>query len=226
MKTFQVHETEIIDVDGDDNKSNTESQSISPSGLSTIAVEHNYSKNPVETPYAWVRFGKSFLTTLERDQISYGKQLTDKHINRAQNIIKSQFYIEGLQLTLYQHTRKPPANKLQIIHSRNNHWLTPSTIMSTSSHIDVYDSLYDRLDADTQNIILKLFDNDKLQINMVKVQNQQGVDDCGLFAIANAVSLARKIDPTNVTYVQCQVRAHLISCFQECKITFFPSKRQ
>ena len=57
MKTFQVHETEIIDVEGDNNKSNAESQSISPSGLSTIAVEHNYSKNPVETPYAWVRFG-------------------------------------------------------------------------------------------------------------------------------------------------------------------------
>ena len=48
MKTFQVHETEIIDVDGDNNKSNTESQSIFPSGLSTIAVEHNYSKNPVK----------------------------------------------------------------------------------------------------------------------------------------------------------------------------------
>ena len=221
MKTFQVHETEIIEVDRDDNKSNTESQSISPSGLSTIAVEHNYSKNPVETPYAWLRFGKSFLTTLERDQINYGKQLTDKHINHAQNIIKSQFCIERLQLTLYQHTRKPPANKLQIIHSRNNHWLTASIIMSMSSHVDVYDSLHDHLDADSQKVILKLFDNGELQINMVKVQKQQGVDDSGLFAIANAVSLARKIDPTNVTYVQCQMRTHLINCFQECKMTSF-----
>ena len=48
MKTFQVNKTEILDVDGDDNKSNTESQFIFPSGLSTIAVEHNYSKNPVK----------------------------------------------------------------------------------------------------------------------------------------------------------------------------------
>ena len=59
---------------------------------------------------------------------------------------------------------------------------------------------------------------------MVKAQIQQGVVDCGLFAIANAVSLARKIEPTNVTYVQSQLRAHLINCFQECKMISFPSK--
>ena len=145
MDTFQGNETKIIHLDGDDDKSNAESQYISPSSLNTIAIEHNYSQNPVETPHPWVRFGKSFLTTQERDQINYGKQLTNKHINHAQNIIKSQFCIEGLQLTLYQHTKKPPANKLQIVHSRNNHWLTASIIMSISNHVDVYDSLYDHL---------------------------------------------------------------------------------
>ena len=59
---------------------------------------------------------------------------------------------------------------------------------------------------------------------MVRVRKQQGVDDCGLFAVANAVSLVRKIDPATVTYVQSQMRAHLINCFQECKMTSFPSK--
>ena len=95
--------------------------------------------------------------------------------------------------------------------------------MSTCSHLNVYDSLYDNLDAETQKVVLKLY-NDELQINMVRVQKQQGIDDCDLFAIANAVSLARKIDPTNVTYVQSQMRAHLINCFQECEMTSFPSK--
>ena len=158
MDTFQGNESKIIDVDVDDDKSNAESQNISPSSLNTVAIEHNYCQNPVKTPHLWVRFGKSFFTTQERDQINYGKQLTDKHINHAQNIIKCQFCIEGLQLTLYQHTKKPPANKLQIIHSRNNHWLTASTIMSISNHVDVYDSLYDYLDAETRKVILKLFD--------------------------------------------------------------------
>lgn len=60
--------------------------------------------------------------------------------------------------------------------------------MSTSGYVDAYDSLYDYLDTETQKVVLKLFDNDELQINMVKVQKQQSVDDCGLFAIANAIS--------------------------------------
>ena len=33
--------------------------------------------------------------------------------------------------------------------------------MSMSSHVDVYDSLYDHLDADIQKVILKIFDNDE-----------------------------------------------------------------
>ena len=86
LMDFQGNETKIIDEDED--KSNAEFQSISTSSLSTIAVEHNYSKKPVETSHVWVRFGKYFLTTLERHQINYNKQLTDKHINYAQNIIK------------------------------------------------------------------------------------------------------------------------------------------
>ena len=49
MDTFQGNETKTIDVDGDKGKS--------PSNLNTIAVEHNYSKNPVEIPHAWVKFG-------------------------------------------------------------------------------------------------------------------------------------------------------------------------
>ena len=65
--------------------------------------------------------------------------------------------------------------------------------MSMSSHVDVYDSLYDHLDADTQNVSLKLFDNDQSQINMVKVQKQQGVDDRGLFAIAMQFHLQEKL---------------------------------
>ena len=72
MDTFQGNETKTIDVDGND-KSNAESQYISPNSLNIIAIEHNYSQNPVETPHLWVRFGKSFLTTQERDQINYGK---------------------------------------------------------------------------------------------------------------------------------------------------------
>jgi len=89
---------------------------------------------------------------------------------------------------LYQHTRKPVENELQIIHSRNNHWITASTVLSTPGCIDVYDSVFDDVDADTTKVICELFG--KSQIKSQKVKKQQGSDDCGLFAIAFAVTLA------------------------------------
>ena len=121
-----------------------------------MATEHKYCK--VETTHnVLVRFGKSFLTTFHRDVISYGRELNDQCINYAQNMIKSQFGIEGLQLTLYQNSRKLLTNQLQIIHSRKNHWITASTIMSQPGYIDVYDSLYDSLDTESIKVVMHLF---------------------------------------------------------------------
>ena len=124
---------------------------VLPSSSKYIAMEHNYCKN--ELSKVWVRHGRSFLTTAERDMINYGKQLNDKHINYAQMVIRSQFSIKGMQLTLYQHTKKPSENEFQIIHCRGNHWITASTIFSSGS-VDVYDSLYDDLDCGSRRVIL------------------------------------------------------------------------
>ena len=128
-----------------------------------------------------------------------------------------------MQLTLYQHTRKPVENELQIIHSRNNHWITASTVLSTPSCVDVYDSLFDNVDADTTKVIRELFG--KSHIKFQKVQKQQGSDDCGLFAIAFAVSLAQKTNPSKICFIQSLMRSHLINCFQEGWFISFPAKR-
>lgn len=40
-------------------------------------------------------------TTFHREENNYDRELNDQHTNNAQNLIKSQFVIEGLQLTLY-----------------------------------------------------------------------------------------------------------------------------
>ena len=193
-----------------------------PTSSKYIAIEHNYAKREIQ--HVWVRFGKSSLTMEERVAINYGKQLNDRHINHAQAIIRSQFGINGLQLTLHQYTRKPAKNDLQIIHSRNNHWITVSTILSMPGCVNVYDSLFDDTDADTSKVIRDLFSNGELQIKMQKVQKQQGSDDCGLFAIAFAVSLARKVDPVRIYFMQSQMRSHLMNCFQEGKFISFPFK--
>jgi len=50
-----------------------------PCSSKYIAVEHNYSKT--DSPRVWGTYGKSFLTTAERDMINYGKQLNDRYIS-------------------------------------------------------------------------------------------------------------------------------------------------
>ena len=50
----------------------------------------------------WVKLGKSGLFKLDREEIDGGSRLNDQHINYAQAMIKSQFFLEGLQCTLSQ----------------------------------------------------------------------------------------------------------------------------
>ena len=93
-----------------------------------------------------------------------------------------------------------------------------STVLSTPGCIDVY-NIFDDVDADTTKMIHELFSNS--QIKLQKVQKQQGSDDCGLFTIAFAVSLARKTDPSKICFIQLLMRAHLINCFQEGQFISF-----
>ena len=144
------------------------------------------------------------------------------YINHAQGIIRNQYALKGLQCTLLQKTRQPPLNELQIIHCRGNHWIVASTILSVKNYVNVYDSLYDSIDEDTEQTIKFLFKDHLLKANMVKVQKQRGIDDCGLFAITNAVQLAKKCNPSQVKYHQYQMRSHLICCFEKGKMTSFP----
>ena len=169
----------------------------------------------------WVKFGKLVLTTSQREEIDHGERLKDYHINFAQEIIRSQFQINGLQSTLLQSSRKITCNKLQVIHSRGNHWIVASTILSDAGCVDVYDSLYDSLDDGSVDIITHLFG--ELKINMAPLKKQHGSSDCGLFAIASAVHLSKKCSPAEADFNQLLMRPHLIKCFEEYKMTRFPT---
>ena len=66
----------------------------------------------------------------------------------------------------------------------------------------VYDSLYRDVDDGTQRKVEKVFGS-PVKFNLPDVQKQEGVTDCGLFAIAFATSLA--FDSTSVF----RLRLHL-----------------
>ena len=53
---------------------------------------------------------------------------------------------------------------------------------------------------------------------------QEGTYACGLFAIAFAVTLANRKDPTKCNFDQSKMRRHLYSCFNAGKVTCFPEK--
>lgn len=175
------------------------------------------------TTAVWTKFGKAQLSKLNLQEIDCGNWLGDSHINFAQTIIKSQFNIQGLQNTLLQRSSKPAINQLQIVHTRGNHWIVASTILSPPGVIMVYDSLYDQIDCETVHVILNLFGGNG-EIEMARIQKQNGTNDCGLFAVANSVELAKKQDPTKINYIQRLMRPHLINCFTLGKMRSFPSQ--
>lgn len=168
----------------------------------------------------WVKFGKQLkLAKCHRES---GKRLTDLHINFIQEIIKNQFQLTELQSTLLQHSQKIPSCSLQIIFCRSNYWIAVSTIKATKEGtVIVYDSLYDELDDSTKKTVQFLF-SDKI-IEVVPVQKQFGYNDCGLFVIANAVQLAKGLNPSNIHFSQHLMRSHLIKCCEEIKMSSFPT---
>lgn len=56
-------------------------------------------------------------------------------------------------------------------------------------------------------------------------QIQTNGHDCGIFAVAFAVSIASKKDPTNLHYDTSKMRQHLIECFKKGCITQFLESR-
>ena len=60
----------------------------------------------------------------------------------------------------------------------------------------------------------------------MKMTKQVGSNDCGLYAIAVATSLAHQVDPTTVIFEQNEMRSHLAECFMKQKLTLFPTKKR
>ena len=98
-----------------------------------------------------------------------------------------------------------------------------TTIGCDKNEMKIYDSVYCTIDRVTKVIIHNLFSASKaLKIKVLCPQKQVGTQDCGLFAIAYAISIAyghgltKKLD-------QQKMRHHLCTCFRNSAMTVFPS---
>lgn len=88
-------------------------------------------------------------------------------------------------------------------------------------------NLYDSLQAKTlhpelREQLLALYGSTKTHINLVPVQVQVGLMDCGCFAVAFAVSLMLGDDPSTLFYRQKEMRGHLADCLINGCFTPFP----
>ena len=65
--------------------------------------------------------------------------------------------------------------------------------------------------------------NDKIFLKFMDCAFQSNSDDCGLYAIANAVAEALGIDPIKQDYDTELMRGHQINCFQQKQMSPFPA---
>ena len=169
---------------------------------------------------------KKDLTYLEKE----GNCLQDIHIAMAGALLKKQFPEKaGLQPTVYNSERLQPQSEgtIQIHFDRQRkHW-TSSTF--SGGMVRYYDSLYPGdLSEDIRNQLRSLYGHlmKTPKVMVVRVQQQQGTVDCGLFAIAYAVSVANGKDPAKVKFEQPSMRTFFAECIKKRHLDVFPHKKE
>ena len=72
----------------------------------------------------------------------------------------------------------------------------------------IYDSLYDTQHAQSARVVLKMLFPEEIgwPVEMIRVQQQKGYNDCGLFAIGTLIALWNDVDPTTIVYRQSEMR--------------------
>ena len=175
----------------------------------------------------WVKVKDISLTNNDKNLLVHGEKLTDKHMNLAHRILKLNFpNINGLRLTLLQDKahKEPTDNALQIFHTGDDHWVCATTIGTSGKKVLVYDSAYTRWDDAAVCLLKRQFRCSASNITIVKgVQKQLGDKECGLYAIANATSVAFGKDPSKMAYQESVMREHLYQCFSRETLEVFPT---
>ena len=170
----------------------------------------------------WLALNGIELMEADKADIIKGAELNDT--NFAQEIIRMQFTkLTGLQSTLMLAVHPwplitPAQSLLPIIHPKGIHWIVASTIASSLT-VQVFDSLYSSVDDMTTRLLTNLFGVD-VTVEMGFCLLQDGIANCGVFAIATCTALSHGSQPGQ--YDQKRMRAHLLQCFENLVLTVFP----
>jgi hypothetical protein len=162
--------------------------------------------------------------------------LNDIIIDFCQSHLKEQYtYIDGLFSVLEAGSMKYPRSTvpmIQIINTdvvgQSSHWITLSTLGTHDGTLEVYDSAggsHLKLEAIKAIChVVNPTDVEYLTIHFMECDHQMNGNDCGVYAIANAVALCHDISPTDIRYNHLYMRTHLLNCMEAKKFTPFPSE--
>ena len=184
----------------------------------------DHKKDESSTSDQWLCSAHSSIKLSKSDKliIIEGQKLNDKHINYAQDLLKSMFPdVEGLRCVLIQERFKFDHRKpcVQILHTRGDHWVVVSNLQCQEGTVVIYDTVFCDVDEKTRSLVNGIFDH-KVDINVNHMHKQKGSTDCGMFSIAIATSLLCKMDP--ISFQQSSLRSHLICCFENNHFVPFP----
>jgi len=123
---------------------------------------------------------KARISDIDTEYIIMGEELSDIHVNVAQNLIKVQFpELGGLKSTLLQQKEMPvlecKEKMIQVIHcASRHHWIVATTIGGGGNSVVVYDSAFKNVDRETRKNVYKLFESLPVKnIKIPKVQKQK-----------------------------------------------------
>ena len=165
--------------------------------------------------------------------------MNDRIIDAAMTLIKKQFpYIWGLESCLNASTShgfsRAHGSFIQILNrdpkGGGSHWLTLSNMkLKTKSEIKIFDSGFTSISFRVQEAICHLTKkdtppkkSDKIHLKFMDVAFQTNGNDCGLYAIANAIAEASGIDPCTQDYNTELMRGHLMTCLEKQYLMPFP----
>ena len=113
-------------------------------------------------------------------------------------------HIQGLQEVALGMVLSYSIAKSEIMYTGKHHWVTVSNINCNDEEIHVYDCASGGPTSSLLNQIASIVctPKDIIKRTYIDVQMQQGCDNCGLFAIAFATSLARGEQPGSFFYEQ------------------------
>ena len=108
-----------------------------------VGVKDGEASDYASTSEIYLRKYGQYLLVSDKEALCKGEKLNDRHINFAQALLKAQFpSVEGLSCMLLQSKPRNCSERirsgLQIVHSREDHWILASN-MSSHEKLLVYD---------------------------------------------------------------------------------------